>query len=145
MTREELKNSIGKDFILKFNDESKKLRIPWKDWLTIDWNVIKVREEYRTNELSKIEGRFMIFLGAENQWPQYKCYINIHDYLAYIRRMCVNAGGTSAILNNDLIYIWDTNNQELIIAFEKLANNKCNLSRELAERLDPNYASILNS
>src|SRR5690606_38173945 len=121
--------------ILKFNNQSKKLVIPWKDWLTIDWDINEVGEEYRTNKLSKEDGRYVVFLGAEDQWPRYKCYTNIHNYVEYIYGMCVKAKSTSAILKNDFIYVWDKEDHELIIAFEKLADNKCNMSKGLQERI----------
>src|SRR5690554_3817351 len=145
MTKEELKERIGKDFILQFNNQSKNLRIPWKDWLTIDWDIIEVGEEFRTNKLSKEDGRYIMFLGAENQFRKYKCYTNIHNYIAYIRAMFKNSISTLGVFDNDFIYVWDDKKKELIVALEMHSDNRCSMLNELIDALNLGKARIVNS
>lgn len=116
----EIREKIGKDLIWRLpkannKDEWGEIVFNWKFNISIQWYIHEVGDEYRTNELSKKEGRYTVINYSKEQ--KGRIYPNVHDYTSYIRKIFLK-DSKKRITDFDFIYVWDEYDKELIVIWE---------------------------
>ena len=123
-----LKERIGKEIKLVVGKTSHVFS--WQEWIRMSSDFLEVDPKYRTNQLSKENGRYYLITGEE-AYPRYKAYNNIDNWLPYVDKMLRNH--KVEILKYSFIYVWDTKEEKLIEAYTKIQGNEINLHDELKE------------
>jgi len=121
-----IKERIGKEIELKVGKTSHVFS--WQEWLKMSSDFLEVNSKYRTNLLSQQKGRYYVIIGQEN-YPIYKAYNNVNNWLSYIDSMIRNHG--EDIWKYSFIYVCDTQDEKLIEAFVKKSEKDADLDDNL--------------
>lgn len=127
---EEIREKIGKDLTIKLPKANKEewgeITYDWKFSIVIEWYIHQVADKYRTNELSKIDGRYTVINYSREQ--KGRIYINVHNYIRYIFEYLGN------IYDFDFVYVWDDWDKKLIVAWEyERENENYRMNQQIAD------------
>ena len=126
---------IGNDITLIIPGvQVKKLKISWQEWIKFDWNYCEVGNSYRTNSLSHIPGRYIVFVGYRKKSPKYRGYINIQSWIDYCHGIIRTHGISNMNEIFEFIKAWDNEDNKLINILN-FRDDKVIIKEELAYSL----------